>query len=66
MNFDKEYYSQEEAIYIMCIERMKDNIKKLGNKKVWETIEGLSNYLTRLSYRNLFIKANGIIPESEV
>jgi len=66
MNFDKEYYSQEEAIYIMCIERMKDNIKKLGNKKVWETIEGLSNYLTRLSYRNLFIRANGIIPESEI
>jgi len=35
------------------------DISVLGNKKVWEIIEGFKNPKTRIAYRKLFFEAGG-------
>ena len=44
---------------IYLIERMKENIEKVGSKKVWEIIESFANPNQRIRYRKLFYLAGG-------
>ena len=56
----------EEIIYQDSISKIYEQIELLGNDRVWDFIDNIINPFTRIAYRKLFFKANGIVPESEV
>ena len=66
MENDKDYLSEEELVNQIITSRMEEGILTLGSKKVWEVIEKFTDYKIRLSYRRIFLNADGIIPKSEI
>jgi len=56
----------ENALDVGLVISMETNIKELGHNKCWEIIEDISNPLTRIEYRKLFISAGGEVPEKEI
>jgi predicted RNA-binding Zn-ribbon protein involved in translation (DUF1610 family) len=45
--------------------KMKDNIKKYGNARIWRAIEGIT-LPSRLQYRKIFFKVGGVVPKTEI
>lgn len=55
-----------EIIEEYIVERMRENITKEGNDKVWYMIENtIISPLSRIKYRQYFFLAGGVCPESE-
>jgi len=55
-------YTPEEVALIIAVDQMSLNIKKLGNKKVYNIIEDISMAQLRFKMRHIFIMAGGLIP----
>lgn len=58
---EKDFYSIEEIIEMDLIKSMEDNIKSIGHKRTWESIESITNAKQRLVFRSGFFKAGGKI-----
>jgi hypothetical protein len=55
-----------KAVKDDAIEKMRIQIEELGNNFCFRVIEDFKNVKTRLAYRDLFLRAGGVIPESEI
>lgn len=55
-----------EIVDNYLVEDMRNQINILGNDKAWYIIEDLPIPQTRITYRNLFFKAGGKVPESKI
>ena len=53
------------AMETFVIQEMQKQIKKLGHEYCWKFIEDIKNVPMRISYRKIFFKAGGKMPERE-
>lgn len=70
MNIEEEKEKTDNLLYGAikeeAITSMKNAIQKISNKRCWEILEGFRNAKTRMAYREIFFKAGGVVPESEI
>ena len=55
-----------KTIITDATEKMRIQIKEYGCDFCFKVIEDFKNVKTRIAYRDLFFKAGGVIPESEI
>jgi hypothetical protein len=63
---NKDRENLEKLVYAESIARITSDIETHGELKVWTGIEAISNPRARLKYREIFFKAGGIVPETEI
>lgn len=57
--FENETIGMDTVLEEACIIGLKIDMKKLGDKKIWEMIEGFKSPIARARIRRIFFKAGG-------
>jgi hypothetical protein len=64
-DFTPEQDSTEEAVDLIITQAMEKNLQELGNNKLYQHIEGLTEAKQRARYRKFFLLVGGHIPVGE-